>query len=235
MATHWGGLKPVVHQKSNSEKWLDWAKAHQELIAVAAIVLLLVGIGIPYVLHSRETSERDSQAILFQGQYYLHAQVDPKNGPFKSDVDRLTQSLQTFQRILTDYSGTSSAKLARYYAAKCEYSLGQYIQAYASFDTAAQELRDVPLGDEAYLGKILCLEAQNQFPQAAVLAEAFLRDHASSFIAGELRLELSNIYFKTNDKAKAVDQLKTLAQTDPDSNWGKEAVRRLKQIQSDKG
>lgn len=232
MASHWGGFKPVLHEKSEAEKWIDWAKAHQEFIAVAGIVLLLVGIGIPYILHNRVQSEKDAQGVLNLGQYYLHSPVDPKNGPFKSEVEKYQQSLQTFQRILTDYSGTQTAKLARYYAAKCQYSLGQFTQAYAGFDTATQELRDIPLGDEAYLGKILCLESQNQFPQAALLAETFLRDHATSFIASEMRLELANIYLKTNDKTKALDQLKTLAQTDPDSNWGKEADRRLKEMNS---
>ncbi len=232
MATHWSGLNPIPHEKSETEKWLDWAKAHQEFIAVAGIVLLLVGIGVPYILHSREQSEKDAQEVLNRGQYYLHSPVDPQNGPFKSDVEKYKQSLQTFQRILTDYSGTQTAKLARYYAAKCEYSLGQYTQAYASFDTATQELKDIPLGDEAYLGKILCLESQNQFPQAATIAEAFLRDHSTSFIGSELRLELSDIYLRNKDKAKSIEQLKTLSQTDADSSWGLEAGRRLKNLQS---
>lgn len=231
MAAHWSGLKPILREKSQTEKWMDWAKAHQEFIAVAGIVLLLVGIGVPYILHSREQSEKDAQGVLNLGQYYLHSPVDPKNGPFKSDVEKYQQSLQTFQRILTDYSGTQTAKLARYYAAKCEYSLGQYTQAYASFDTATQELKEIPLGDEAYLGKILCLESQSQFPQAATIAETFLRDHSNSFIAGEIRLELSDIYLKSKDEAKAMEQLKTLSQTDADSNWGREADRRLKNLQ----
>ena len=119
MATHMGGLKPLVHEKSETQKWLDWAKAHQELVAVAGIVLLLVGIGVPYILHSREQSEKDAQGVLNLGQYYLHSPVDPKSGPFKSEVEKYQQSLNTFQRILTDYSGTQTAKLARYYAAKC--------------------------------------------------------------------------------------------------------------------
>lgn len=232
MASHFGGLKPVAHEKSELQKWIEWAKAHQELVAVAGIVILLVAIGIPYILHSREQSEKDAQGVLNLGQYYLHAQIDPKNGPFKSEVEKYQQSLQTFQRILTDYSSTQSAKLARYYAAKCQYSLGQFTQAYSAFDTSTQELRGIPLGDEAYLGKILCLESQNQLPQAALLAETFLTNHADSFIAGEMRLELASIDLKNNDKAKALEQLKTLAQNDPDSNWGKEAARQLKQMQS---
>ncbi len=232
MASHFGGMKPMLQEKSKKDQWLSWARTHQEFITVAGIVLLLLGIGIPYVLHSREQSEKDAQGVLSLGQYYFHSPVDPKNGPFKSDVERLQQTLQTFQRILTDYSSTQAAKLARYYVAKCQYSLGQYTQAYANFDTSTQELKDVPLGAEAYLGKILCLEAQNEFPQAATWAETFLREHPDSFLAGEVRLDLSDIYLKTNDKARAVDQLKTLAQTDADDDWGKEAERRLKEMQS---
>ncbi len=232
MATHLGGLKPLLREKSKTEKWLDWAKAHQEFIMVTGIVLLLLAIGIPYVLHSREQSEKDAQGVLSLGQYYFHSPVDPKNGPFKTDVERLQQTLQTFQRILTDYSSTQAAKLARYYVAKCQYSLGQYTQAYANFDLCTQELRDVPLGEEAYLGKILCLEAQNEFPQAATWAETFLKEHPDSFLTAEIRLDLSDIYLKSNDKARAMDQLKTLAKTDADDDWGKEAERRLKEMQS---
>lgn len=227
-----GGSRPVLHEKSPVEKWLEWAKAHQEFIAVTGIVVLLLAIGIPYVIHSRAQSEKDAQGVLSLGQYYLHSPVDPKNGPFKSNVERLQQSLQTFQRILTDYSGTQTAKLARYYVAKCEYSLGQYTQAYSNFDTSTQELKGIPLGQEAYLGKILCLEAQNEYPQAATWAETFLKEYPNSFLAGEVRLDLSDVYLKTNNKTGAVEQLKILVQSDADDDWGREAERRLKEMQS---
>ncbi len=156
----------------------------------------------------------------------------PKKGPFKSVVERTQNALQTFQRILTDHSGTKTSKIARYYVAKCQYDLGQYQQAYGSFDTASQQLKDNPMGDEAYFGKVLCLEAQNQLPQAATLAEAFLKDHPDSFITAELRLNLSDIYLKNNDKAKALDQLSLVSKAYSDSDWGKEADRRLESLKS---
>lgn len=232
MPTFSGSFNPQLREKSPAKKGLAWAKAHQEIVAVSVIVLLLMGIGIPYYFHSQDQNEKDAQGVLSLGQYYLHAQVDPQKGPFKSVVERNQNALQTFQRILTDYSGTKTTKIARYYVAKCEYDLGQLQQAYASFDTASQQLKDNPLGDEAYFGKILCLEAQNQLPQSVTLAEAFLRDHPDSFITAELRLNLSDIYMKSNDKAKALDQLKLVSKDYPDSDWGKEADRRLKDSQS---
>ncbi len=232
MATLLGKFNPLTKEKTAAEKGLDWAKAHQEIIAIAVIVLLLLGIGIPYYFHSQDQNEKDAQGVLSLGQYYLHSEVDPVKGPFKSVVERTQNALQTFQRILTDYSGTKTSRIARYYVAKCQYDLGQVQQAYGSFDSASQQLRDNPLGDEAYFGKILCLEAQNQLPQAVTLAETFLKEHPDSFIMSELRLNLSDIYLKSNDKVKALEELNLVAKNDPDSNWGKEAQRRLKNLQS---
>ena len=234
MAIQWGNLRPALHEKSEGEKWLDWAKAHQEYIVVTGIILLLLAIGIPYYIHSQAQSEKDAQNALNLGQYYLRMPVDPKNGPFKSEVDKYTQAQQTFHRITTDFASTKTAKLARYFEAECQYHLGQYNQASANFDVAAQELREVALGDEAALGKVLCLEGENQYTQAAAAAELFLKMRPDSFIAPEIRLALSDIYLlKLNDKAKAIEQLKMASQTTSDnSDWSQEAARRLKQLQS---
>ena len=231
MTVQWGNLGPTLSGKTPVQKAVDWAKAHQEWVAVSGIVLVLLGVGIPYYLHSQAKQESDAQGALGLGQYYLHAQVDPKNGPFKSSAERDQQALKTFSRITTDYGGTSTAKLAGFYQAKCQYDLGKYTEAYSSFEKAAQDLEKTPLGDEAHLGKILCLEAQGQFPQAAVLAEAFLKDHPDSFLDSEMRLNLSDIYLKANNRDKALAELKQVSKNDPDSDWGKEADRRLKNLQ----
>jgi tetratricopeptide (TPR) repeat protein len=232
MTVEWGNLHPIHPGKSPVQKALDWAKAHQEWVAVSGILLVLLGVGIPYYLHSQAKQESDAQGVLSLGQYYLHAQVDPKNGPFKTVVERDQQALKTFTRITTDYSGTATAKLAGFYQAKCQYDLGQYTQAYSSFEKAAQDLKGTPLGDESHLGKILCLEAQGQFPQAAVLAAAFLKDHPDSFLAAEMGLTLSDAYLKANDKSKALEELKRISQTYAGSDWAKEADRRIKDMQT---
>ncbi|HEY5039436.1 MAG TPA: tetratricopeptide repeat protein, partial [bacterium] len=223
---------PASSQNNPLQKGLTWAKAHQEIVAVSGIVLLLLIIGIPYYLHSQEQSEKDAMGVLSLGQYYLHSQVDPKNGPFKTNLEKNQQSLQTFQRITTDYPGTKTSKIARYYTAKCQYTLGQFAQAYSSFEAASQELKGSPLSDEAYFGKILCLESQTQWTQAATLAETFLKTNSDSFIAPEIHLNLSDIYLNTQNKDKALDQLKMIVQSYSDTNWGKEAARRLENLKS---
>ncbi len=231
MTVNWGKQLGIA-EKTSTQKWVEWAKAHQEIVAVTTILLLLLGVGIPYYINSQAKSENDAKGVLNLGQYYLHAQVDPKNGPFKSDTEKYQQAIQTFQRITTDYAGTKTAKLARYYVAKSQFELGQFSQAYSSFDAASQELKDSPLGEEAYLGKIFCLAAQNQLAPATTLAETFLKDNPDSFIAPQVRLSLSDLYLKTQNKEKAIEQLKITAKNYPDSSWSKEASQRLEKISS---
>lgn len=228
MTVQWG--KAMHVEKTFSQKATEWAKAHQEILALSVIALVLLGGGIPYYLHSQAKSDSEAKGVLNLGQYYLHSQVDPKNGPFKSEAEKYQQALQTFQRITTDYPGTGTAKLARYYVAKCQFEMKQFTQAYASFDAASQELKGTPLGDEAYLGKIFSLQSQGQWDPAITLAETYLKANSGSFIAPEVRLTLADLYLKTQSKEKALEQLRITQKDFSDSSWGREATRRLKNL-----
>ncbi len=223
---------PDLPSEKSGPKWLVWAKAHQEIIAVIGILIILMCVGIPYYLHSVEQSEKDATQALNLGQYYLHSAVDPKNGPFKTNQEKDQQALQAFQRITTDYSGTRAAKIARFYVAKCQFFLGQFNLAYASFDFAVQELKDTPLGEESYLGKVLCLESQSQWTQAITLLETRLKLKPDSYLVPEMLLRLANCYLKTQNKLKAMEVLGKTAETYKNSDWGKEAARRLEALKS---
>jgi predicted negative regulator of RcsB-dependent stress response len=225
MTTPFGHVEPVG--QNPIQKYLDWAKKHQEAVFVAIILVILIGVGLPYYQHSREKADLDAQNVLGLGQYYQHSPVDPKNGPFKTEAEREQMALQTFQRIVNDYGGTPTAKIARFYVAKDQLAMRQFAQAYSNFEVASNELKGTPLGDEALFGRILAIESQGQFLQAVTLAESFMKDHSTSFIAPEVGLTLADLYAKTQNVAKAKDLLQSLAKTYADSNWGKTAEHRL--------
>src|SRR5258708_38689288 len=100
MTTNLGNLQLNSQKKSGIQDWLEWAKTHQEIIAVIGIIVILLGIGIPYYFHSRAQSATEAQGVLSLGQYYLHSPVDPKNGPFKTNWEKNQQALQTFQHLI---------------------------------------------------------------------------------------------------------------------------------------
>jgi hypothetical protein len=210
---------------------LTKAKAHQEALAVAGIILIIVALFVPYYLRSKAQSETDAAGVLNLGQFYLRANVDAQTGTFKSEGDKYNQCLQTFNRIKTDFPGTSSSKIAEYYLAKCQYFMGQYPQAYSGFETASRKLAGTPLGDESKVGQLLSLIAQKNWDQSALFAKAFLTEHPDSFLVPEVKLDLSDIDLQLKDKDGAVAQLKDLAGS-PNSSWSEEAARRLKNLQS---
>ena len=214
-------------EKIEFHKWLEWAKQHQEMVFVGGLVVLLMAVGIPYYLHSQAKANDDAQGVFSLAQYYQHAGVDPKNGPFKSENEKNQQALTTFQRVVNDFAGTPTAKLARYFVAKDQLLLGQNTLAYSSFDLASQELKGTPLGDEAYLGKILALEADNKLSQATAFAETFIKNSSQSAIYPEVALNLSALYLQNQQKDKAKDQLNGIIKAYPDTNWSKEAGERL--------
>jgi TolA-binding protein len=202
------------------------------MVFVTGLILLSVSIGVPYYLHSQEKADEDAQGVFSLAQYYQHASVDPKNGPFKTEDEKNQQALGTFQRITNDFAGTPTAKLARYFVAKNQMLLRQYSQAYATFDVASQELKGTPLGDEAFLGKLVSLESDNKAAQATSLAETFLKNNPQSTIYPEVALNLADLYLKNQNKDKAQEELKSIVKDNPDSNWGKEAAQRLEKLKS---
>jgi tetratricopeptide (TPR) repeat protein len=227
MTVNWGDSSPILQEKLFLKRVVEWAKAHQEALAVTGIIILLISIGLPYYIHSQTQSEKDASGALSLGQYYLRSDVDPVNGPFKNTAEKYQQCLQTFQRIVSDYPGTYSAKMAKYYVGKCQYFMGQYPEAYSSFDSSVLDLRGTPLAEEAGLGKMLSLIAQSQWSQAAQVGELFLKENPNSFLTPEVKLDLSDLYFKMKNNGKSNDELKEVNEKYPNSNWGKEAQMRL--------
>jgi TolA-binding protein len=204
-----------------------WIKAHQEAVAVGAILLLLAAFGAPYYFYSRDKSEKDARTRLNLAQFYFHAQVDPERG-FKTTQEKFQQALTAFQRVTTDYRGTNSSRIAQFYTGKCQFFLGQYIPAYSSFEIASGELKGTPLGEEAVFGKILCLEAQKQITQALTLGNAFLKENPDSFLAPEIQVTLASLHLRNKEKEKAEELLQKTVKEHSGTAWGREAARRLK-------
>jgi FimV-like protein len=230
--SHW---KPIASHdlESNSpiEKFLEWAKTKQEVLAVTVIFIIMLAVGIPYYVKSREQAERDAVQKLSVAQYYLNAQVDPKNGPFKTETEKFQAALQQFQQITTQGAGTWAAKVATYYVGKCELVLGQYSQAYVAFDDASQRLKGTPLSEASWVGKATSLLLQQKWSEAAKTMEECLVLYPDGFLAPTVRLDLADAYLKAGQKDKAIKLLQEVIKDKADSSEGREAARFLKTLQ----
>jgi predicted negative regulator of RcsB-dependent stress response len=231
--SHW---KPMplndLEVKTPWTRFQHWAKSKQEVLAVSVIFILLLVVGIPYYLKSREQAERDAVQKLSVAQYYLNAQVDAKNGPFKSETEKYQAALQQFQQVTQQGAGTGAAKVAQYYVGKCQLILNQYPSAYVSFDEASQRLKGTPLGEAAWVGKATALVLQQKWNDAASEMEKCLVQYPDGFLAPTVRMNLSDTYLKAGQKDKALKLLQQVVKDKPNSDEGREASRVLKTLQS---
>jgi len=92
---------------------------NKKLVLGAAIALvLIVGGGIGYYFYHRSQQQKAEQLMGQATEAFLNK--DYKKALNGSDEDFTIG----FEQIINNYSGTDAANLARYYAAVCEYNLG---------------------------------------------------------------------------------------------------------------
>lgn len=224
-------LQHDFEDKTPWVKFQEWAKKKQEVLAISVIVVLLLSVGVPYYLKSRQQAEQDAAQKLSIAQYYLSAHVDAKNGPFKSEAEKYQAALQQFQQVSQQGAGTGAAKVALFYVGKCQLIMGQSSQAYVSFDEAAQKLKGTPLGQAAWVGKGTALLLQQKWAEAAKIFETYLTQYPDGYLTTKVRLDLADTYLQSNQKDKAIQILQDVVKKNAGSEDGREAARFLKSIQ----
>ena len=230
--SHWKPMQMNDFEvKTPWTRFQHWAKSRLEVLAVAVIFILLLAVGIPYYLKSREQAEKDAVQKLSVAQYYLDAQVDAKNGPFKTNAEKYQAALQQFQQVTQMGAGTWSAKVAQFYIGKCQLVLNQFSPAYVSFDESAQRLKGTPLGEASWVGKATALLFQQKYKEAAVVMEQCLVQYPEGYLAPTVRMDLADTYVRAGQKDKAIKLLQQVIKDKTNSDEGREAARVLKNLQ----
>jgi len=103
---------------------MEFYQQHKNSIISSAIaVIFAIALGIGYFYYSQAQEKEAQQLMGSAEQYYLNG--DYKNALTGSEEDFTVG----FEQIINNYSGTKTANLAKYYAAVCEYNLGNTRQA----------------------------------------------------------------------------------------------------------
>jgi len=140
------------------------------IIGAAVAVILAIALSIGYYYYSQTQENRAQELMGVAETYFL-------NGDYETALTGSEQEFTVgFEQIINNYSGTKAGNLARYYAAVCEYRLGnteaalQYIR---DFEVTEGIMGVAPLSFKAVLltenGNHL--EAAETYVQAAELDE----------------------------------------------------------------
>ena len=219
----------VQKDKNNFESFKNWAKLHQEFIAILIIVILIIGIGLPYYLNSVATNNKKSMAMLNMGIYYLNAPVGPQSA-FKTEVEKYQECSTFFNKVKNLYPGTQAYNIAYYYLGKCDLFLQNYMLASKYFKLAYKKLKNTPLGQEAFIGVGMCYISQSQWNPAILIFEKYLKIYPNGFLREEARFNLAKIDKLVHNLAMAKIELKKIIHSHPNSDWAKQASFELKTL-----
>jgi outer membrane protein assembly factor BamD (BamD/ComL family) len=139
-----------------------WIKAHLENVLIAAILLVVLAVLVPYWLSSRQEQNTQSAAQL------RAAQMDYQRALSTGQAEGLRQARSKYQAVATSFAGSPAAAQASLGACQADLALGEYDQAMANFQGFLAEFgENHELAPLAVAGMGQVLEAKGEYAQAA--------------------------------------------------------------------
>ncbi len=186
-----------------AEKLMNSATKHKSSFVIAGIVLLFTlifaSIGFYYY---KDYSKRGSIAYFED----LHLYEVALNSHDKNDV---TNALNAFESLKTNFKFLKISKLAMLYIGNCEYMLGNYDKAIETYKTFLSRWGDTSnyIASIAYNGEIQSYMGKNDYKSALVLINNVLKKKDDPFIQLTY-IHAVDCYLKLNESDKAIELLK---------------------------
>lgn len=197
------------------------------IIGAAVAVILAIGLGIGYYYYSA-AQEQEAQELMAQAEtYYLNAEYE------KALTGSDTDFTVGFEQIISNYSGTDAANLATYYAAVCEYNLGNTQEALSymdEFDVPDGILGVAPLSFKA----VLNTEVGNHSNAADIYVEAAEQDENDSTTPYNY-VEAAYAFSDAGDNDKAREYAQKVVDQYPNSNVLVDAQKLLGKLMATNG
>lgn len=196
------GTLDVAETLNSSEAFLS-KYSKPIIIAVAAILIIILGV---FAYHTYISAPREEKAstALGKGQEYFSQEMFDKalNGDGAGYVG--------FAKIASDFSGTDAANLANLYAGLCYANLGKWNEAkkyLEDYDTEGDQMvsaaAEAALGD-AYANLNEVDKAIDTFKKAADMADSKAADDANNSLSPTFLIKAGVLLESQNKKDEAL-------------------------------
>ncbi len=189
------------------------------IIGAAVAVILAIALSIGYYYYS-QTQENKAQELMGNAEIYF------LNGDYENALNGSEEDFTVgFEQIINNYSGTKAGNLARYYAAVCEYKLGdteaalQYIR---DFEVTDGIMGVAPLSFKA----VLLTETGNHQEAAETYVQAAELDENDATTPYNY-LEAANAFNDAGDTEQAKTYARKVVDEYPNSQQVADAQRLL--------
>lgn len=208
---------PLLETFSKTQNFYDQNKAN--VIGGIIALILIIGGGVGYYYYSSAQEEEAQQLLSDATTAYMNS--DYEIALTGSDADFTVG----FEQIISNYSRTDAANLARYYAAVSEYNLGNMQQAISYI-----EEYDIPegilgVGPISFHG-VLMIDSGNHEEAAELYVKAAEWDENDSTTPYNY-LEAANAYHNAGNTEEAKKYARMIIDRYEDSNQASAAQRLL--------
>ena len=192
-------METNVAQLALHERLWTWFDDHRKEVLWSAVIVVLAGMGIGFVLWQRNETQVQANEALSK----IIGAATPGNEQVASAGPLL--------KMATQYKDTPAAGRALLLAGGDLYVHNQFAEARSAFDRFLREYRDSPLADQALLGVAACLDAQGKTPEAITAYKDIIQHYASQNVAPQAKLALAALYERQGELAQAKDLYMDLA------------------------
>lgn len=208
---------PLLETFSKAQSFYDRNKS--AVIGGIVAFIVIVGGSLGYYYYSSAQEEEAQELMGYATQYYLNE--DYETALTGSEADFTVG----FEQIIDNYSMTDAANLATYYAAVCEYNLGNAQQAIAYIEDYDVPEGIMGVGPVSFHAVLLTElgefeEAARKYVQAAELDE---NESTTSYNY----LEAANAYYTAGNQEEAQTYAQLVVDQYSTSSHAEEAQRLL--------
>lgn len=192
------------------------------IIWAGVAVILLIALSFGYYYYSSQQETRAQELMGMAETYYL-------NGDYQSALMGSEEEFTVgFEQIINNYSGTDAANLARYYAAVCEYKLGNTQQALSYINSYEFPEGIMGVAPLSFKG-VLLTEVGNHEEAAQTYVEAAEMDMNESTTPYNY-LEAANAFQDAGNMEQAREYAQRIVDDYPNSSQVADAKRLLGKI-----
>jgi predicted negative regulator of RcsB-dependent stress response len=197
---------------------IEFFKLNGKNIGLIAAAVVLVGVGVYGGIQYLANREAQAQELLGKGMELFHAQIAPDasddpyaKGPnpvFKTEVAKYRAAAKEFSSLVSKYSYSKTAVVARYYLGLAQMQLGQAREAAQNLESVAGNSKDRTvrfLAKKALANAYLGL---TNYKAAQELLEGMIKDAQCTLPKEDMTIQLSRVLVAQGKRDEAIKVLR---------------------------
>ena len=197
---------------------IEFFKSNGRSIGLIVAVVCLVAVGVYGGVQYLANREVQAQESLGRGMEFFHAQITPDatndpyaKGPaptFRTEQARYQAAAKEFSSVISGYSYSKTAIVARYYLGLAQAQLGQNKEAAQSLESVAGNSRDRMVGYLAKKALAGVYFTQGNYTGAKELLEGLIKDPQCNLLKEDISVQLSRVLVAQGKGDEAIKVLR---------------------------